>query len=153
MQVSALLHPSGLVIHPQWRTFEEAVRGLIDALVAGRRIPESITEGAVVAVTEREELASTAIVEIGVSIPHARVPGVGGVVVALAASPTSLYSAMTGVPISIMALVLSAPDLAGEHLNALAALSMLLQSTSVRRALREAADADAAFAIIRALEG
>lgn len=153
MQLSVLLAAGGLIIQPPWQTFDEAVRGLVEELVAQGRIPESLGDGAVSAVTEREFMASTAIVEIGVSIPHARIAGIAGVIVALAVSPTAVYSAMTGVPISIMALVLSAPDMAGEHLNALAALSMLLQSESVRQELRHAPDAAAALAVVRAQEG
>ena len=83
---------------------------------------------AVRAVCDREAMASTAIVEIGVSVPHARLDGVAGVIAALGRTPTALYYATAGVPISIMVLVFSAPDLIGEHLNTLASISMLLQS-------------------------
>lgn len=147
-----MIGSGAVTLSPPWTTFDEAVRGLVELLVRSGRIAPDLLEPAAEAVCAREEMASTAIVEIGVSIPHARIAGVRGVVVALAASPTSLYSAMAGVPISIMALVLSAPDRAGEHLNALAMLSMLLQSESVRRQIRSAPGESEAMAILRAQE-
>lgn len=153
MRVSALLDSSTIVIGPPWTTFEDTVRGLADALAAGRRIPATLTEEVVQAVCEREAISSTSIVEISVSIPHARVVGVDGVAVALAASPTSLYATEAGVPITITALVLSAPSLAAQHLNVLSALSMLLQSETVRAALRQAASSADAAAVLRELEG
>ena len=58
-------------------------------------------------------------------------------IAALAATPTALYYAMAGVPISIMVLVFSAPDLVGEHLNTLASISLLLQSPTLRRRLEQ----------------
>lgn len=153
MLLSDVLDAQAVTLSPPWTTFNDAVRGLVELLVQSGRIAPDLLEPAAQAVCERESMASTAIVEIGVSIPHARIAGVKGVVVALAASPASLYSAMAGVPISIMALVLSAPDLAGEHLNALAMLSMVLQSESVRRQIRCAPDRAQAMAILRAQEG
>ena len=109
--------------------------------------------GAVRAVCERETMASTAIVEIGVSVPHARLDGVAGVIAALAATPTALYYATAGVPISIMVLVFSAPDQIGEHLDTLASISLLLQSPTLRRNVEHAADTDAALRILRGQNG
>ena len=123
---------------------------LVDNLVERELLSPSLRDPAVTAICERELLASTAIVEIGVSIPHARVDGVQGVIGALAASPRAVYYAMAGVPISIVSVILSAPNSSGEHLNVLASLSMLLQSQSVRRGIEQAADAAAALAVLRA---
>jgi mannitol/fructose-specific phosphotransferase system IIA component (Ntr-type) len=75
--------------------------------------------------------------------------GIQGVVGALATSPTAVYYAMASVPITIMALVLSAPDRATEHLNVLSSLSILLQSENLRHGLQEAKDAGQAFSILQ----
>lgn len=150
MRAIDLIAAGGIVLQPPCGTFEQAVARLIDALVANRCLAAELRDAAVRAIVEREAMASTAIVEIGVAVPHARVEGVAGVVAALATSPTAVYYAMTGVPISIMVVVLSAPELVGEHLNTLAGISMLLQSDSTRRHLEQAADAEAA---LRALRG
>lgn len=149
MRAADLIESGGIVLAPPCGSFEDGVRALVDALIANRRLPEDLREAAVRAVCDREAVASTAIVEIGVSVPHARLAGVRGVIAALATSPTALYYAMTGVPISIMVLVFSAPELAGEHLNVLASVSMLLQSDTVRRSLEQASDRATALRILR----
>ena len=153
MQVADVIEAGGVLLRPPCGTFEEGVRSLVEVLVAHDRIAPALRDAAVRAVCEREAMASTAIVEIGVSVPHARLEGVDGVAGALAVSPTAVYYAMTGVPIFIMVLVLSAPDLAGEHLNLLAGFSMLLQSESVRRRLQQATDNAGALTVLRVPSG
>ncbi|OFV87276.1 MAG: hypothetical protein A3J75_08385 [Acidobacteria bacterium RBG_16_68_9] len=150
MRVSDVLAAGGFVIRPPWQTFEEAVEGLVDSLVVNGQVPVALRDGAIQAVCDRERMASTEIVEIGVSVPHARLPGIKGVVAAIAGSTTAVYYAAAGVPITVMALVLSPPNLAGDHLNFLSSLSMLLQSESIRRGLGQAADSAAALALLRA---
>lgn len=153
MRASDIIEAGGILLRPQTGSFEDAVRALVDMLIANRQLPAGVRERAVRAVCDREAVASTAIVEIGVAVPHARLEGVAGVVAALAASPTAVYYAMAGVPISIMVLVFSAPDLVGEHLNVLASVSLLLQSAAVRRALERAPDLAAAVNILRGENG
>ncbi len=108
------------------------VADLVDSLVGRGLLDQSLRDEAVRAVCDRETISSTVMVEIGVSIPHARLDGVQGVIAAMAVRPDGVYDAMQGVPITIVVLVLSSADLAGEHLNVLAGLSMLLQSEAVR---------------------
>lgn len=141
------------MLRPPWRTFEEAVAGLVGELVRNGQLPAALAATAVRAVCERERDASTAIVEIGVSIPHARIDGVSRVVAAIAGGPPAVYYHMAQVPITVMALVLSPTDHAAEHLNFLSSLSILLQSESLRRRLVHAADADAALALLRTPAG
>lgn len=153
MRAADLIAAGGIVLRPPGASFEAAVGALVDLMVANRRLDATVRDRAVRAVCDREAIASTAIVEIGVSVPHARVEGVDGVVAALAAAPTPLYHAMTGVPISIMIVVLSAPELVGDHLNTLAGVSLLLQSDVTRRGLQQAADVAAALRILRGENG
>ncbi len=150
MRAIDLIAAGGIVLQPPCGTFEEAITALVDALIASGCLAAALRDDAVRAIVEREAVASTAMVEIGVAVPHARLAGVAGVVAALATSPSAVYYAMTGVPISIVVLVLSAPELVGEHLNTLAGISMLLQSDATRRGVEQAADAAAA---LRALRG
>jgi mannitol/fructose-specific phosphotransferase system IIA component (Ntr-type) len=153
MKAVQLIEAGGILLRPPVGTFEDAVRGLVDTLIASQCLPTALRDRAVRAVCAREAVASTAIVEIGVAVPHARLAGVAGVIAALAASPTALYYATADVPISIMVLVFSDPNLVGEHLNVLAGVSMLLQSTPLRRRLEAAADSTAALAILRGQNG
>ena len=153
--VSAIevIERGGILLQRPCASFEDAVGALVDLLIENGSVASALRDRAVRAVCDREEMASTAIVEIGVSVPHARLDGVAGVVAALAATPSALYYAMTGVPISIMVLVFSAPDLVGEHLDTLAGVSLLLQSAAVRRGLQHAGDSAAAARILRGSNG
>lgn len=153
MSADAVIARGGVLLQRRCTTFEEAVGALVDLLVDNGCLPSELRARAIRAVCEREEMASTAIVEIGVSVPHARLEGVAGVVAALAAAPQALYYAMTGVPISIMVLVFSAPELVGEHLDTLAGVSLLLQSATVRRRLQQADDASIVLGILRGDNG
>lgn len=148
MRVSDVVGAGGIILRPPWRTFEEAVGGLVESLVRNGQLAAALAPTAIKAVCEREREASTAIVEIGVSIPHARLDGVQRVVAAMAGGPPAVYYHMTRVPITVMALVLSPPDHAAEHLNFLSSLSMLLQSESLRRRLVHASDSDAVLALL-----
>jgi mannitol/fructose-specific phosphotransferase system IIA component (Ntr-type) len=153
MLISDVIAEGGILLGAPCDDFEQSVHGLVGALVAQGRLPASLGAAAVRAVCDREQMASTAIVEIGVSVPHARLAGIEGVVGALAASPTAVYYAMAEVPICIVALILSAPDRAADHLNVLASLSMLLHSENVRTALRRAPNAAAVLQALRTQRG
>jgi PTS system nitrogen regulatory IIA component len=148
MVISEVIAERSVLLADACACFEDAIRLLVDALVAEGRLPAGLNATAVSAICEREQMASTAIVEIGVSVPHARLAGIQGVIGAVAVSPRAIYYAMAEVPISIVALVLSAPDRAADHLNALASLSVLLHSEDVRTALRQAADTAAVRAVL-----
>ncbi len=131
-RVVDIIASGGVSLSPSYSDFSEVVGGLVDSLVGRGKLDGRLRDQAIAAVCERERLSSTVMVEIGVSIPHARVTGVKGVVGAMAVRPGGVYQAMESVPIAIVVLVLSPPDLAGDHLNVLAGLSMLLQSEVVR---------------------
>ncbi len=149
MRVSDALVPSAIISPAPCTTLRATIAGLIDRLVAAGRLPAHLAAAAVANVLEREAMSSTAIVEIGVSIPHARLEGIDGVVAAIAVSPDAVYEVTEGLPISIVALVLSSPRLAGEHLQFLSALSLVLQSERVRDALRHAASAAEVARLVR----
>ena len=153
MRLSQIFENGGVLLRPPWETFDDAIRGLTAHLVSNHQLDPALGEPAVRAICEREATESTAIVEIGVSIPHARLAGVNGLVAAFAASPTGVYFETPGLPILIMVLVLSAPELATEHLRFLSEIAMLLQSQSVRDGLCNAADTAAALSVLRAQEG
>lgn len=152
MRVSDVVTVGAVLVQPAWGSFEATIAGMVDRLVACGQLPAALADQAVHRIREREAMASTAMVDIGVSIPHARIDGITGIVAALALSPQAVYEAGDGLPISIVALVLSSPTLTGEHLNFLSALSLLLQSAQVRNKLRHAATAEAALQVIRGQE-
>jgi mannitol/fructose-specific phosphotransferase system IIA component (Ntr-type) len=147
-RIIEVVESGGVLVGPSFGSFDDAMSALVDHLVENRCLPAELRDEAVAAVCEREAISSTAIVEIGVSIPHARLAGVSSVVAAMAVSPRAVYYAMAEVPIHIVIVVFSPPELAGDHLNMLAGLSLLLQSDDVRRALRGAPDPRVAIATL-----
>jgi mannitol/fructose-specific phosphotransferase system IIA component (Ntr-type) len=152
MRVSEALAAGGVMVRPEWGSFAATVSGLVERLVSSGRLPGQLAGEAVRRIQEREAVASTAMVDIGVSIPHARLDGIDGIVAAMAVSPRAVYQVGDGLPISIVVLVLSSPTLVGEHLNFLASLSMLLQSARFRQRVRNAATAEEVQQLVRSNE-
>jgi mannitol/fructose-specific phosphotransferase system IIA component (Ntr-type) len=151
-RVSDALSAESVLVQPAWGDLDETIRQLVARLVTAGRIPAALAAEAVRSIQEREAVASTAMVDIGVSIPHARLDGVAGIVAAMAVSPQAVYNAGNRLPISIVVLVLSSPALTGEHLSFLSSLSMLLQSARVRQRLRNAETPQEVEHVIRANE-
>lgn len=127
-----------VVVSTSWDSFDKTVEGLVDQLVAAGRVRPELRDGAIRSVCAREAASSTAMVDIGVSIPHARVEGVEDIVAALAVMGNGVYQWSDSLPISIVVLVLTSPRFSTEHLTFLSSLSMLLQSERIRQYLKEA---------------
>ena len=152
IRVSEALAAGGVMVRPEWDSFAATVSGLVECLVSSGRLPGQLAGEAVRRIQQREAVASTAMVDIGVSIPHARLDGIDGIVAAMAVSPRAVCQVGDGLPISIVVLVLSSPTLVGEHLNFLASLSMLLQSARFRQRVRNAATAEEVQQLVRSNE-
>lgn len=152
IRVSEVLGATDVMVQPAWEDFGETVSGLVERLVTAGRLPSYLAAEAVRLIQERESMASTAMVDIGVSIPHARLEGIHGILAAMAVSPLAVYHAGNGLPISIVVLVLSSPALVGEHLTFLASLSMLLQSARFRQNVCNAATPEQVELLIRTNE-
>ena len=139
------LRPDLIAIAPPWHGFRDTAAGLVAMLVHANAIPASQEQDAVHAVVTRERESSTAVLETGVGVPHARLGGLRETVVALAVSRTGLYEPVPTVAIPIVALVLSPPGASNDHLGTLASIATLLRSPELREALLQAADPPAAL--------
>jgi PTS system nitrogen regulatory IIA component len=149
IHVSDALADGAVIVGPAWGSFEETVTQLVDRLVSLGRLPRTLAAAAVRRICEREAIAGTAMVDIGVSIPHARLDGVDHLVAAMAVSRRAVYQVADGLPISIVVLVLSSPALSGEHLHFLSQLSLILQSVRTRERLRNAAAPEEVLRLVR----
>lgn len=149
MPFVARLHPEHIRIAPPWRTFVETVSGLVETLAATGTMPSGREEEATGAVVAREAEASTALLDIHVGIPHARLAGLRRAVTAIAVSPDGLYEAVPTVAIQVVALVLSPPAATADHLRTLTGVATLLRSETLRAALLAAPDGTAALAVLR----
>jgi mannitol/fructose-specific phosphotransferase system IIA component (Ntr-type) len=149
MSVVARLRPELVRIDPPWRTFRETIEGLVGMLVKAQALSGVEEADAVRAVSAREAESSTALLDIRAGVPHARLAGLTGAAISLAASAGGLYEAVPTVPIQIVALVLSPPAAVTDHLNLLAEVATLLRSPELRAALLAAADGDEALDALR----
>ena len=148
MPFASLLRADQIVIAPAWHGFGETVDGVLDRLLAAGVLSRATRDDAASAVRAREREASTAVLDIGVGVPHARLAGLAGPVVGLAIAPTGLYEAAPTVPIRIVALVLSPLTALEEHLRTLADIATLLRSAELRTLLLRANDGPAALDIL-----
>ena len=149
MTFVARLRPELVRIAPSWRTFDETIAGLVALFVAVHLLPEAAERPAVDAVIAREREASTALLDIGVGVPHARLVEVARPIVALAVARDGLYEAVPTVPIQIVALVLSPPGSGAHHLRLLSGIATLLRSSELRARLVVAPDPGDALATLR----
>jgi mannitol/fructose-specific phosphotransferase system IIA component (Ntr-type) len=143
------LRPAQIAIAPGWEGFGATVDGLIDRLSEAGLLSSETGSAAGRAVRAREAEASTAILEIGVGVPHARIAGLDAPVVALALAPAGLYEAAPTVPIRIVALVLSPIAAIEDHLRMLADIATMLRSTELRTLLLRARDEVTALEVLR----
>ncbi len=148
MPFASLLRADQIVIAPAWHGFGATVDGLVDRLLEAGLLSRATRDRAATAVRAREREASTAVLETGVGVPHARIDGLDASVVALAIAPAGLYEAAPTVPIRIVALVLSPLAALDEHLRTLADIATLLHSGELRALLLRATDGPAALDIL-----
>ena len=72
MSFVARLRPDLIAIAPPWHGFRDTAAGLVAMLVHANAIPAAQEDDAVHAVVTRERESSTAVLETGVGVPHAR---------------------------------------------------------------------------------
>lgn len=117
---------------------------LLAALAAVAAAHTGIAASAILErVREREALGPTGFGQ-GAAIPHARLPGLGGVTAIVARLAAGVdYGALDGDPVDIAVLLLSPEGAGADHLKALARVSRALRDPATLAAIRAAADADA----------
>lgn len=100
------------------------------------------------ALLERERLGSTAFGR-GMAIPHARIPGLGGVrgMFMQLARPID-FDAIDALPVDLVFILLSPLDAGADHLKALAQVSRFLRDDASVARLRGAKSAEAVYAIL-----
>src|SRR5688572_29676900 len=134
------LRSEQIAIAPGWHGFGATVDGLLDRLGAAGLLSAAAQSAAASAVRAREAEASTAVLDVGIGVPHARIAGLDAPVVALAVDAAGLYEAAPTVPIRIVALVLSPIAAIEDHLRTLADIATLLRSAELRTLLLRARD-------------
>jgi len=100
---------------------------------------------------ERERLGSTSVGD-GFAIPHCKLPGLKGIIIALASFVDGVdFGAGDGQPASFLFVVLSPPDHPAAHLQVLSQIARVLKRRELRAELREARDGPAVVSAIEAV--
>lgn len=147
--LSDLLFPD-LVVVGVAATSKKGLFQQLGTLVAPALALDSATVAT--ALAERERLGSTGFGG-GVAIPHARIPGLPRIVVAVVRLVQPIaFQAVDDNPVDIVVAMLSPPDAGADHLKALARVSRRFRDRRFVDKLRGAGSRDAFYALLTADE-
>lgn len=112
---------------------------LAELCTAVARVHTGLSAGRLTGVLlEREKLGSTGIGE-GVAIPHAKLPGMPGLIAAFGRSLKGVeFAAIDNRPAQLFFVLFAPENSAGIHLKALARISRLFKNPAFRKAILEA---------------
>ena len=150
MHLSQLLNPQSVDVQLRSKTKREAIAELVALLEKSH----GLSSGGEILdrVLKREAMMSTGIGN-GIAIPHGKARAVDRLCAACAVSRTGVeYDSVDGEPATLFILLVSPEDVGGPHVKVLANISRLLKEETVRQSLREAGNAEAFVAALRAAE-
>jgi mannitol/fructose-specific phosphotransferase system IIA component (Ntr-type)/predicted transcriptional regulator len=143
MRFSSLVNSKNIVLGLKASNLQEATREILDR--AGAFSPGLPLDEVHEAVMKREALSSTAL-GVGVALPHARIPDLEGFSVLVGIPENDLTDkGMDGRPVGVVFLLLTNDRLNTILLQALAALSQLMQQDQFIERLRAADTAEAVW--------
>lgn len=150
VRISAVLPPAAIKLNLEARDKEEAFEEMIDLLVKAGAIKDR--EAAVDALRKREALGATGIGN-GVALPHGKHMSVPGLVGALGISRNGIdFGSPDGKPAKIIIVLLARTDNPGPHIQALAQIAQLVQSSEFLTRVYDARTPQEIIELIRAEE-
>ncbi len=150
MRLTELFAPEDLVVGFDPADKWQAIRDLVQHLVAGGRLGVERLEDVLEAVLSREKSMSTGM-ERGVAIPHAAVDELSSIVacMGLVSSEAGLsFESIDGAPARVVVLLVIPRAQKLLHIRTLADVARVLSKDDVRAALLEAGDSAAAHALL-----
>lgn len=100
------------------------------------------------ALADREKLGSTGIGE-NVAIPHAKLDEIDQIITLFGRSVKGVdFESLDKKPVHFVCLVIAPANSTGQHLKALARISRILKSSSLREAIQNASDVDEIYSIL-----
>ncbi len=149
MDLADILTKEQIITDLQAANRWEAIDELINNLVATGKIKSEHHDAIAAVVKKRESSMSTGI-GFGIGIPHASTDLISDVVGALGRSKKGVnFDALDNQPVSLVMLFLVPQGQFQKHLHTLANIAKLLHKAEFRKALEQAADADAMLQAIR----
>ena len=140
MNVASLISPD--IVRAPMRALDRlsAIRELVELLGEQGLVPD--VDAAVELAWAREQERTTGIGE-GLAVPHARVPGLDTVLVAVGRAATPLdFNAFDQKPVRLVVLVLSPPTCTADHIQVLGWLSRRMADRCTRIAVYDAETAE-----------
>lgn len=138
MELSDFVVPDAILPGLTVKSKDDAIRGMVESLTACGRIDEQYSEGIISAILKREELGSTGIGN-GVAVPHTKHPAVDQLTATVALSDEGVdFASLDGEAVHILFLLISPPDLPGDHLRGLESISRHLRNPNFCNFLRQA---------------
>ena len=149
MKLSERLTPNRIRIPLTSQTKDEVLQELV-SILPDRDDEER--ERILQAILDREAKMSTGIGQ-GVAIPHGKCECVREMEIAFGISPQPIdFASLDGKPVQVFFLLVSAPDKSGPHIKALAQISRMLSSPSLREELGVAQTPEDVARLIRERE-
>jgi mannitol/fructose-specific phosphotransferase system IIA component (Ntr-type) len=138
MKLSDFIVRDAILVDLQATGKEEAIREIVRSLHDAGSLDEADLDGVARAILNREDLGSTGIGQ-GVAVPHTRHPKVSRLVCTVALSRRGVdFAALDGEPVDILFLLISPPNMPGDHLRALENISRHLKDERFVNFLRQA---------------
>lgn len=145
MTLSDLIPTGGVAVDLAVTSRKQALHALCELAQRRLHVP---ARPLLEAVMEREKLGSTGVGD-GVAIPHARLAHIDRTCGVFARLKHAVdFDAVDGHPVDLVFLLMAPEEGGAEHLKALARVARMFRREDIRRALRAAPDADAAYAIL-----
>jgi len=143
MQFKDFITPERIIANLSASSKSEAISELVEPFFTGHVISQDLREGVLSALFHREELGATAVGQgLDLAIPHAKHPGVRGLVGVFGRSLEGIdWGAPDGEPVHLFILLLSNRECADKHLEALAYISRKFRGKDFRNLLLKAANA------------
>jgi mannitol/fructose-specific phosphotransferase system IIA component (Ntr-type) len=149
MKLSDIMAAGAIVPELKATTRNEAISELVESLASTGVISSRRVQEAVKAVLTRESQATTGIGK-GVALPHGKLKGIKKPIGTIGRSSEGIdFAALDSKPVYSVILLLSSPDNADEHLQAMETIFKHVQRDMFRKFLRQSQTTEAIIELIR----
>jgi nitrogen PTS system EIIA component len=127
---------------------EAVIREIVDSLRGTGYLQAGVADDIVRQIMKREQLGSTGIGR-GIAIPHTKHASVDRLTGTVALSKAGVaFDSIDGEPVYVFVLLVSPQDRPGDHLRALENVVRSMRDDAFVRAMRQAPDRDAVWALL-----
>lgn len=148
MKLTDIVHKDAIVPSLAAKDREEAIRELVDALVASGATEAEAAPGLVEKLLDRERKGSTGFGR-GVAVPHVKHRSVNTIRAAVGISQQGIdFQALDKQPVYTVFLLLSPDDRPEEHLQAMETIFKNLSKDTFRRFLRQSDSVEAVASLL-----